>query len=142
IVILADLTCRLSRAEAGRWLDPANNRCALKLAGWAPRDLLLHDAEEAARDKAEAERLTYVAATRAKDLLVVPAIGDAPYEGGWLDPLMSAIYPPEAMRRSPQPARGIPLFKSKDTVLNRPDGDPATPRTVAPGTFAFSQDAG
>jgi ATP-dependent exoDNAse (exonuclease V) beta subunit len=138
IVVLADLTCKLSRAEAGRWLDPDRGLCALKLGGWSPIDLLLHDPEEAARDKAESERLTYVASTRAKDLLVVPAIGDAPYEGGWLEPLLPAIYPPESVRRSPQAARGVPLFKSKDTVLNRPDGDPATSRTVAPGTFVFS----
>ena len=45
IVILADLTCKLSRAEAGRWLDPARNVCALKIGGWSPIDLLLHDAE-------------------------------------------------------------------------------------------------
>jgi ATP-dependent exoDNAse (exonuclease V) beta subunit len=138
IVILADLTCKLARAEAGRWLDPANNVCALKIGGWAPRDLLLHDPEEASRDRAESERLTYVAATRARDILVVPAIGDAPYEGGWLDPLMPAIYPPEGSRRDPSRAPGVPDFKSKDSVLHRPDGDPASSRTVAPGTFDFS----
>jgi ATP-dependent exoDNAse (exonuclease V) beta subunit len=138
IVILADVTCKLARAEAGRWLDPEHNVCALKIGGWSPIDLLLHDAEESARDKAESQRLTYVAATRARDVLVVPAIGDGPYDGGWLDPLMPAIYPPEAQRRAPQPARGVPLFKSKDTVLVRPDGDPASNRTVAPGTFALS----
>jgi ATP-dependent exoDNAse (exonuclease V) beta subunit len=137
VVILADLTCKLSRAEAGRWLDPDRRVCALKLGGWAPIDLLRHDAEEAARDRAESERLAYVAATRAKDLLVVPAIGDGPYEGGWLDPLMRAIYPAETDRRSPKPAKGVPLFKSKDTVLNRPDGDPATPLTVAPGSYSL-----
>ena len=73
-----------------------SNLCALKIGGWAPIDLLLHDAEEAARDRAESQRLTYVAATRARDVLVVPAVGDAPYDGGWLDPLMPAIYPPES----------------------------------------------
>jgi ATP-dependent exoDNAse (exonuclease V) beta subunit len=135
VVILADLTCKLARAEAGRWLDPDANVCALKLGGWAPIDLLLHDAEEAARDKAEAERLAYVAATRARDLLVIPAIGDEPYDGGWLDPLMPAIYPPESERRTPAQASGCPKFRSKDTVLKRPEGDPASPRTVAPGTF-------
>jgi ATP-dependent exoDNAse (exonuclease V) beta subunit len=137
IVILADLTCKLSRAEAGRWLAPDRNLCALKLGGWAPIDLLLHDAEEAARDRAEAERLTYVAATRARDVLVVAAIGDAQYEGGWLEPLMPAIYPPEASRRSPSPAAGCGEFKSKDSVMNRPDGDPARPHTVAPGEYRF-----
>ena len=125
VVILADLTCKLSRAEAGRWLDPETNMCALKIGGWAPIDLLLHDAEEAARDRAESERLTYVAATRARDLLVVPAIGDGAYDGGWLDPLTPAIYPPgraAPRARSTRPA--CPAFKSKDSVLNRPDGDP------------------
>ena len=137
VVILADLTCKLSRAEAGRWIDPEKNLCALKIGGWAPRDLLLHDAEEASRDKAESERLCYVAATRARDLLVVPAIGDGSYEGGWLDPLTSAVYPPEAQRRAPSPAAGCPPFRSKDSVLNRPEGDPARPTTVAPGAYRF-----
>jgi ATP-dependent exoDNAse (exonuclease V) beta subunit len=137
VVVLADLTCKLSRAEAGRWLDAPNDICALKIGGWSPIDLLLHDAEEAARDRAESQRLTYVAATRARDLLVVPAVGDAPYDGGWLDPLVPAVYPPEDARRHPQRAPGVPDFKSKDTVLHRPEGDPATPKTVAPGTFAF-----
>jgi ATP-dependent helicase/nuclease subunit A len=137
VVILADLTCKLSRAEAGRWIDPEAGLCALKIGGWAPLDLLLHDAEEAARDRAESERLAYVAATRARDLLVVPTIGDGPYEGGWLDPLTSAIYPPDPQRRTPGEPLGCPPFRSKDSVLNRPDGDPARPTTVAPGAYSF-----
>ena len=137
IVILADLTCKLSRAEAGRWLDPGHEVCALKIGGWAPIDLLLHDAEEAARDRAESQRLTYVAATRARDVLVVSAVGDGPFDGGWLDPLMPAIYPPEGARRDPRRTPGVPVFTSKDSVLRRPDGDPASPKTVAPGTFQF-----
>ena len=138
VVVLADLTCKLARAEAGRWINPEANLCALKIGGWAPIDLLLHDAEEAARDAAEAQRLAYVAATRARDLLVVPAIGDGAYDGGWLDPLTSAIYPPESRRREPAIAAGCPPFKSKDSVLNRPDGDPARASTVAPGAYAFA----
>ena len=142
VVVLADLTCKLSRAEAGRWLDAANDKCALKIGGWAPIDLLLHDAEEAARDRAESERLAYVAATRARDLLVIPAVGDGPYDGGWLEPLIPSIYPPEGARRHPKRAAGVPDFKSKDTLLNRPGGDPATPLTVAPGTFEFDPEPG
>ncbi|HEX6974190.1 MAG TPA: UvrD-helicase domain-containing protein, partial [Vicinamibacterales bacterium] len=138
VVILADTTCKLARAEAGRWIDPEHNMCALKLGGWAPIDLLLHDAEEAARDKAEAERLAYVAATRARDLLVVPVIGDGAYDGGWLDPLTSAIYPSEKSRRDGTRGIGCPEFKSKDSVLNRPDGDPARPHTVSPGQHEFT----
>lgn len=133
IVILGDLTCKLSRAEAGRWLNPENNMCALKLGGWAPLDLLLHDPEEAARDKAEAERLAYVAATRARDVLVVPTLGDAPYDGGWLDPMMRALYPALTARRGGRPAAGCPAFGSKDSVLFRPDFEPARATTVAPG---------
>ena len=105
IVILADLTCKLSRADAGRWIDPSGHLCALKLGGWAPTDLLVHGYEEAARDKAEGERLAYVAATRARDVLVVPVVGDEVYEGGWLDPVMPARvsifdWPRRAWRRT------------------------------------------
>jgi ATP-dependent helicase/nuclease subunit A len=142
IVILADLTCKLARAEAGRWIDPANNLCALKIGGWAPFELLLHDAEEAARDRAEAGRLAYVAATRARDVLVVPVIGDGPYEGGWLDPLTPAVYPVDKARRESQPAPGCPTFKSKDSVLSRPDVEPARSSTVTPGLHRFASDGG
>jgi ATP-dependent exoDNAse (exonuclease V) beta subunit len=138
IVVLVDITCKLARAEAGRWIDPEQRLCALKLGGWSPIDLLLHDAEEAARDRAEGERLAYVAATRARDVLVVPAIGDEIFEGGWLDPLMPAIYPPARARRDPARASGCPAFPSKDTVVTRGDGDPAKPTTVAPGMFEFA----
>ena len=141
IVILADMTCRLSRPEAGRWIDPDRGVCALKLGGWAPMDLLLHDAEESARDHAEGQRLAYVAATRARDVLVVPAIGDEVYEGGWLDPLMPAIYPPSVTRRNAEPAPQCPAFPSKDTVLTRPDGDPAGRGIVAPGLHRLGSGA-
>jgi ATP-dependent exoDNAse (exonuclease V) beta subunit len=138
VVILADLTCKLSRPDAGRWVDPTGSLCALKLGGWAPTDLLVHGYEEAARDKAEGERLAYVAATRARDMLVVPAIGDEPYDGGWLDPLMPAVYPARTPRSDAVRAPGCPDFPSKDSVMTRPDGDPARPHTVAPGAYAFS----
>ena len=81
VVILADLTCRMSRSDASRHLDPERGLCAIRLSGWAPHELLEHEAEEVARDEAEGIRLAYVAATRARDLLVVPALGDAPV--GW-----------------------------------------------------------
>ena len=137
VVILADLTCKLSRPDAGRWIDPTGSLCALKLGGWAPTDLLRHGYEEAERDKAEGQRLAYVAATRARDILVVPTIGDEVYEGGWLDPLMPAIYPSLIGRATQAPGPGCPAFPSRDSVLTRPDGDPARPMTVAPGMYAF-----
>jgi ATP-dependent helicase/nuclease subunit A len=137
IVLLADLTCKLARADAGRWIDAGAHRCALKLGPWAPHDLLLHNAEESARDAAEAHRLTYVAATRARDVLIVPAIGDGRYDGSWMDALAPALYPAENVRRTAGHAIGCPPFTSTDSVLTRPDGDPASPLTVAPGRFAF-----
>jgi hypothetical protein len=107
------------------------------MGGWSPQDLIRNQVIEQARDREEGVRVAYVAATRARDLLVVPAIGDGPYEGGWLDPLTPAIYPPEVMRRSPGHPAGCPPFRSKDSVLNRPDGDPARSTTVAPGEYVI-----
>jgi ATP-dependent helicase/nuclease subunit A len=139
VVILADLTCKLSRADAGRWIDPDRKLCALRLGGWAPHDLLRQGSIEVARDQAEAVRLAYVAATRARDLLVVPAVGDEAFEGGWVDPLYKAVYPPAGARRESRRAPGCPAFASKDSVLMRPGGDPARPATVAPGLHEFPQ---
>jgi ATP-dependent exoDNAse (exonuclease V) beta subunit len=138
VVILADPTCKLSPAEASRWIDKDNELCALKLGGWAPIELIHHGEEERARDQAEAQHLAYVAATRARDVLVVPVIGDGAYEGGWLDALMPAVYPSEPSRRSPSRAVGCPEFVSRDSVMNRPEGDPARPYTVAPGLHDFN----
>ena len=139
VVILADPTCKLHRKTAGRFLDPDRRLCALRLAGWAPLDLLDHEDIEVERDRQEGIRLAYVAATRARDLLVVPAVGDGPFQGGWLGPLDEAIYPPVAGRRDPAAAPGCPPF-GRDSVVDRPDGDPARPDTVAPGLYKFNPD--
>ncbi len=93
--------------------------------------------DEVDRDRAEGVRLAYVAATRARDLLVVPALGDEAWTGGWLEPLNRALYPPAGARRGPSKAPNCPAFKSKDSVLERPDGDAAGEATVAPGLHAF-----
>ncbi len=138
VVILADMTCGLSRDEAQRYLDSSRGLCALKLSGWTPLDLLDHNDLEARRDEAEGVRLAYVAATRARDLLVVPAIGDAPFEDGWLRPLNPALYPPVTARQSPTAARGVPAFKGKDTVLERPDGETPGSATMRPGAFTMA----
>jgi ATP-dependent helicase/nuclease subunit A len=141
VVILADLTCRMSRADASRHLDASAQLCAMKIGGWAPHELHEHEDVEVRRDEAEGVRLAYVAATRARDLLVVPALGDAPWDGGWLDPLNRALYPPMATRRTATRGPKCPLFKSKDSVLLRPNDEVAGPSTVCPGLHAFA-DAG
>ncbi len=141
VVVLADPTCRLHRKSAGRFIDASRGLCAVRLAGWAPLDLLDHEDEEVERDRQEGIRLAYVAATRARDLLVVPAVGDGPYEGGWLDPLNPAVYPPPAERRDPGPAPACPPF-GRDSVLERADEGPPGPDNVAPGGYRFDGDGG
>ena len=136
VVILADMTCKLARADAGRHLDQERKLCALRLGGWTPLELREQQALEQARDQAEGVRLAYVAATRARDVLVVPGIGDEPFESGWTSPLDDAIYPPVDRRREHVVGPGCPAFK-KDSVLNRPDNDPAMAATVSPGLHRF-----
>jgi ATP-dependent exoDNAse (exonuclease V) beta subunit len=137
VVILADMTCRMSRSDASRYLDPERGLCAIRLGGWAPHELHDHEGEEVARDAAEGIRLAYVAATRARDLLVVPAVGDEPWDGGWLSPLNDALYPPLADRKNAKRGPKCPAFKSKDSVLQRPNDETATPSTVCPGLHDF-----
>jgi ATP-dependent exoDNAse (exonuclease V) beta subunit len=131
VVILADMTAKIAPAEAARHLDAERRLCALRIGGWSPQELLNQQAMEQAREREEGVRVAYVAATRARDLLVVPAVGDDVYEG-WLDPLNAALYPPVDGRRTPLTAPNCPPFK-KDSVLQRPDEGIASSRTVSPG---------
>jgi ATP-dependent exoDNAse (exonuclease V) beta subunit len=137
VVILADLTCNMSRRDASRYLDASRGLCAMKIGGWAPHELHQHESEEVARDQAEGVRLAYVAATRARDLLVVPVVGDGAWDGGWFSPLNRALYPPVASRRTAARGPSCPAFKSKDSVLERPGDEPAGPGTVCPGLHTF-----
>jgi ATP-dependent exoDNAse (exonuclease V) beta subunit len=139
VVVLADLTAKLAQLEASRSIDPDAQRCALRIGGWSPKDLIDRQAEEHARDLAEGVRLAYVAATRARDVLVVPVVGDEPFDGGWVSPLNAAVYPPAARRRTPSEAPACPSFK-RDSVLDRPDGGPATAGTVSPGGHRLGGD--
>jgi ATP-dependent helicase/nuclease subunit A len=139
VVILADITAKLARSPASRHLDSERGLSAVRIGGWTPVELTEHDAEETARDRAEGIRVAYVAATRARDLLVVPAIGDDPGEhsGGaavsawWTSPLHGAIYPAADQRRNPEIATGCPAF-GDDTLLSRPKSGPGADN-VAPG---------
>ena len=133
VVILADITARLTPYEAGRHIDPIGG--SLRAPDWrlVAEGSQRPARQRAEREKAEGERVAYVAATRARDLLVVPAVGDEPYTEGWIAPLNTAVYPLEDVRRTFTVAPGCPVFKSKDTVLERPDGDPASISTVCPG---------
>src|SRR6185295_15661458 len=57
VVVLADLTCRMSRNDASRYLDASQRLCAMKIGGWAPYELHEHEAGEVARDQAEGVRV-------------------------------------------------------------------------------------
>jgi ATP-dependent helicase/nuclease subunit A len=126
VVILADITAKVARSAATRHLDSERGLSAVCIGGWTPVELAEHDAEETARDRAEGVRVAYVAATRARDLLVVPAVGDDPaghrwgaaVNDWWTGPLSSAIYPPPDRRRSAETAPARPVF-GDDSVRYR-----------------------
>jgi ATP-dependent exoDNAse (exonuclease V) beta subunit len=137
VVVLADMTAKLLPFEASRYIDAPRGLCALKVAGWKPIELLEHETEETAREVQEGIRVSYVAATRARDVLVVPAVGDTPFDGGWVSPMNAAIYPPVGSRRQAEAGPGCPAFKSRDSVFERPNADAASEDTVCPGLHRF-----
>jgi ATP-dependent exoDNAse (exonuclease V) beta subunit len=101
--------------------------------------LLGHRADESEREREEATRILYVATTRARDLLVVPVLGDERREG-WLGALNPVVYPPEEAQRAPRTrhAPGCPPFGT-DSVADRPERAPGSARAVAPGLHAPEQ---
>ena len=122
VVILADLTAKLTGPQGGTATSDAERRlCAQRLLWCAPWELLDAAEAEAKADEEEALRVAYVAATRARDLLVVAAIGEEERAGGWLSPLHDALYPPKERGGSQRAAPGCPTFGTT-TVLNRPPG--------------------
>ena len=132
VVILADLTAKLTGPQgADRTSDADRRLCAQRLLWCAPWELLDAAASEAKADEEEALRVAYVAATRARDLLVVAAIGEEERAGGWLSPLHDALYPAKERWRVAAPAPGCPKFGAS-TVLNRPP-DQAEEVSVRPG---------
>jgi ATP-dependent helicase/nuclease subunit A len=119
VVVLCDVTCPFSKG-ASRHVDPDRKIFAVKLAGGSPWELLDHEESEAARDRAESLRLLYVAATRARDVLVIPVVADEPHQRGWVGPLLPSLYPPERAHRLPMVPVGCPRFHGEDTVIERP----------------------
>ena len=119
IVILADMTAKIAQAKASKYIDPVARLAAIRVLGCSPWDLLDHEAEESARDEAEGVRVAYVAATRARDILVIPAVGDGALDGCWLSPLNKAIYPSKSKFRNSTVAPACPNF-GEATVLLRP----------------------
>jgi len=137
VVILADPTAKAVPAKPSRWIDSEHGVAAVTLAGCAPPDLAAHRDEENEREEAEADRILYVATTRARDLLVVPALGDARYEGGWLSALDPVVYPSPDEAGAPlaPDAPGCPSLRG-DAIAERPRNVARPEHAVVAGLHA------
>lgn len=132
VVVLCDPTLPRTGDRPSRFIDPERRLWAAPIAGCVPVELAERKSDVLRADEAEEVRLTYVAATRAKEMLVVPCVGDGP-EPGWVDPLHRALYPDESARRASEPAPGCPAF-GDDSVLERNEEVRwGTKRSVKPG---------
>src|SRR5262249_51362309 len=109
VVILADMTANIAQRAPDKHVDGNRRLCATRILNCSPWDLIDHESEEHARDEAEGGRVAYVAATRARDLLVVATVGDEQREG-WLKPLNKALYPSRSNWRSARIAPLCPAF--------------------------------
>jgi ATP-dependent helicase/nuclease subunit A len=118
IVILADITANLAPGDPDRYVDAREGLCATRLLRCSPWELRDHEEQERLRERAEGVRVAYVAATRARDLLVVPAVGDEELDG-WVGPLNKAIYPTHDRYRESAVAPGCPNFGDA-SVIDRP----------------------
>lgn len=132
VVLLVDMTAKDTR-EPSKWVDQAAGLSVTRLAGCTPIEVQEHAEDEMKIEQEEAARVLYVAATRARDLLVVCAIGDHPYEG-WLDILNPVLYPSEALSFKPRTKQppGSPEF-GDDTVVARPKNAVRPKGSVSPG---------
>jgi ATP-dependent helicase/nuclease subunit A len=137
IVILTDVTARLTDGDTGdRYVEHDSGLCAQRLLKCAPWDLIDHRASEAQAEREEADRLAYVAATRARDLIVVTAIGTQEWDG-WISPLNAAVYPPTENWHSPQSAEWC-KYGEQNTVLDW-DNSLGSVRSIKSGLHAPRQ---
>lgn len=132
VVLLVDITAKDTR-EPSKWVDQTAGLSAMRLAGCTPIEVQEHAADETRIEQEEAARVLYVAATRARDLLVVCAVGDHPYEG-WLATLNPVLYPSETGSFKPETKEppGCPVF-GDDTVVGRPQNAFRQIGSVSPG---------
>jgi ATP-dependent helicase/nuclease subunit A len=82
-----------------RWSDPARGVMVGSVGGFRPVELEENLAAAEAYERGEATRVLYVAATRARDVLVVPTGGDTVLDG-WTSPLQRALRPEPGMEVS------------------------------------------
>lgn len=137
VVILVDPTAPLGPSNPSRHVDHARKLWVDRIAGCAPIELLERADEVMRRDQEEAVRVAYVAATRARDLLVVPVVGDvrdpSPDREGWLSVLAPAVRPHPQRRRHSSPAEGCPPFRGDSVVERPPTATTNAEDSIAPG---------
>ncbi|MBO6934647.1 MAG: UvrD-helicase domain-containing protein [Deltaproteobacteria bacterium] len=147
VVILADPQANGAGRKPTQWVDLEAGLWAERVCGASPAELIAHEAEAQVAGDAEELRILYVACTRARELLVVPAVGDGPPEAGrgdhgWLAPLHSVLYVSRKRRGEAGDAPGCPSMGEEATVLQRPHGmltdDPMRPGRQKNGVVWWS----
>ena len=139
VVVLIDPTTPPERPA--KIVDPARSLYVDRFLDLEPLEQRAHAREAKERGAAEGARLLYVAATRARDLLVVPTTGEGPI-GGWLAPLEAALRPDTP--RAPERWAGGERFGAR-TVLEGRDAsslDGPSAAEVAPGLHTVRTDRG
>ena len=131
-VILCDPTAPLAQERPSRFIDAERRVWLEPIAGCVPVELRERAAEVVQRDREEGQRLAYVAVTRARDLLVVPVIGDED-RASWLDALAPVVQPDPAHRRDAAAAPGCPPFGDDSVVMRGRDTDLRAEDSVMPG---------
>ncbi len=132
VVILCDPTAQLAQQNPSRFVDTARRVWLEPLAGCVPIELRERAEEVLARDREEGQRLAYVAATRARDLLVMPTLGDEERES-WLSALVPVTHPAPEHKRAPGRAPGCPAFGGDSVMSRGPDVERHGADSVAPG---------
>ncbi len=92
VVILCDPTAPKRPERGSRVIDVEKRVWAQSLCGVEPVELAEQRDSVRDQDEAEVVRLTYVAVTRAREVLVVPVVEDGPI-AGWLEMLHPALHP-------------------------------------------------
>ena len=134
VVILADPTVSRHSTHPSRFVDHRRHLWAASVAGLVPNELREHSEEIRDADDAEELRVAYVAATRARDLLVVPTVGEGRVDG-WVDVYRSAVYPTRARQRSGGRAEGCPEFGDDSVVARGPRVQSGPSDSIKPGWY-------
>jgi ATP-dependent exoDNAse (exonuclease V) beta subunit len=133
LVVLCDPTAPSRPEYASRHVDGERKLWAQPLCGADPIELIEQAESVREHDQAEIVRLTYVAVTRARELLVVPVTGGGAIEG-WLEALGPALFPPPERQKQPLPAlAGLQRFTASSVVQLAPGHESAADDWIVPG---------